>query len=267
MGVDIIGTGHVIERSVEDVKGIIFDRRPDIVAVELDLKRFKIMEESSWTLEYPEGGGVWWGGSLPVFIERLLALIQKDLGDALGVKPGAEMAAAVLFAKELGCVVSPIDRDIEITMNHLLNVSFKEKIKMLTAEGPDLGVFRGVLCGTNIDAILEEENIKKIMGYMRETLPGIYSALVDERDRYMANSLSRLKETHPGKKIVAVVGAAHVEGISRYLREIDGGGKVDLMPLRRIYPLSFIHSFLFLFIVLLAYVLMKFSSVTRKFMK
>ena len=259
MSIEILGTGHVIKRSIEDVKRVVFDRKPDVVAVELDIKRFQVMEASGWTLDFPEDDALrGWGGSFPVFIERVLALIQRDLGRKYGVKPGADMAAAILFAKELGCLVSPIDRDIEITMNHLLNVPLKEKIKMLTGKDAGLEVFSSAFC-SNLDAILERENIERLMEYLRHALPSTYSSLVDERDQYMAYVLSKLQKEHPNKKIVAIVGAGHVGGISRYLKEIEDGRTIDLKKINYIYPVSLVSGLLFLFIVSLAYVLMKFK--------
>ncbi|MBU4202069.1 MAG: hypothetical protein KKB85_02840 [Candidatus Altiarchaeota archaeon] len=44
MNIKIVGTGHILERSVEGVREAVFDERPDIVALELCEKRFRVME-------------------------------------------------------------------------------------------------------------------------------------------------------------------------------------------------------------------------------
>jgi pheromone shutdown protein TraB len=43
--------------------------------------------------------------------------------------------------------------------------------------------------------------------------------LVAERDEIMAKNLIEISRTEPGKKIVAVVGAGHEEGITSRLNE------------------------------------------------
>lgn len=46
--------------------------------------------------------------------------------------------------------------------------------------------------------------------------PEVYTAMVGERDEYMANGINQLSTM---KRTVAVMGLAHVDGVERYLRE------------------------------------------------
>ena len=65
---------------------------------------------------------------------------------------------------------------------------------------------------------------------MSDLLPSMKTVLVDERDRYMAQHLRQA----PGKRLVAVVGAAHVPGI---LRRLNEPGEPDcLVELAQIPP-------------------------------
>ena len=49
--------------------------------------------------------------------------------------------------------------------------------------------------------------------------PDLYVPLIQERDHYMAARLQQLAETDHPRRMLVVVGAGHVEGMSRYLGE------------------------------------------------
>ncbi len=259
--IKIVGTGHILKRSVRDVERFVKEEKPDIIALELDAKRFEALEKRGWRLDFSEEDinfrallrEMVRGGSLPVLLERFLALIQRDLGRKFGVHPGSEMVAAIQSARTSGARIALIDRDIDITLNHILSVPIKEKIKLFTRSGRDLGLV-GNLLGTNIDGILREENIEKIMTELKKSLPALYSALVDERDRYMAYMLLRLQEKHPREDIMAIVGAGHEKGIKRYLNKTDFA---DMKKLTELHPVSKIHLILLLFTIIFTYILMK----------
>ena len=51
MGIEIIGTGHIFERSVREVREAIYETRPDVVAVELDEARYRALAEQGFSLE------------------------------------------------------------------------------------------------------------------------------------------------------------------------------------------------------------------------
>ena len=55
--------------------------------------------------------------------------------------------------------------------------------------------------------------MRAMMASLETELPAVYKAMIQERDEYMANSL----RASPSKKIVAVVGIGHLDGIERYL--------------------------------------------------
>ena len=52
-----------------------------------------------------------------------------------------------------------------------------------------------------------------LQGELAQVLPTVKTILVDERDLYMANEIRH----SPGQRVVAVVGAAHLPGISARL--------------------------------------------------
>ena len=86
------------------------------------------------------------------------------------------------------------------------------------AEPVDLGDKNSVTGA--IETIKTRSTVKELVKDLRESLPNIYSALVDERDEYMTQSLlSRLSEQPRSapQRVVAVVGLAHEDGINRRL--------------------------------------------------
>jgi pheromone shutdown-related protein TraB len=49
----------------------------------------------------------------------------------------------------------------------------------------------------------------------------LYRPLIAERDRYMAAKLRLAVQEHPGRPLLAVVGAGHLQGIARHLGDTD----------------------------------------------
>jgi len=271
MNIKIVGTGHILERSVEGVREAVFDERPDIIALELCEKRFHVI--ASQGADFYQGKSqksagstlseVVRGGSFLVFLGGVLALIQRDLGERYGLPPGSDMFAAIQFSKEVGAGIALIDRDIEVTVSRLVNIPFREVLRMLRPGKEEALVF-GDLFGNDLSSILEEENIDKIMDIVRKRLPYLYTALVDERDRYMALSLHKLQANNPGKGILAVVGAGHKKGILRYVEDIERGRFFDVGGLARARPVSKLRVLALSFIFLLLYSLIKVQLWVRK---
>lgn len=271
MDIKIVGTGHILERSVEGVREAIFDGRPNIIALELCERRFHVI--ASQGADFYQGKAqksvsstlseMVRGGSFLVFLGGVLALIQRDIGQKYGLPPGSDMFAAIQFSKEVGAEISLIDRDIEVTVSRLVNIPFREILRMLRP-GKEEALIFGDLFGNDLSAILEEENIDKIMGVVRKRLPHLYNTLVDERDRYMALSLHRLQANNPGKGILAVVGAGHKKGILRYVEDIENGKFFDAGGLTRAQPVSKLRVLVLSFIFFLLYILIRVQLWVRR---
>ena len=274
MGIRIIGTGHIFEKSVAEVTNTITSDRPDYVAVELDLRRFQVLESVNFDpsmlssqaslkglLGVFRGGG----GSLPVFMQYVLGLIQKDLGEKYGLAPGVDMCAAIVSARSFSIHVALIDRDIEVTMNRMMNIPLRDLVRLASAEESDVKAISS-LVQSNIENILEKDNLEKLMNQLRNNHPKVYSALVDERDKYMAYKLSNLQKQNPEKNILAVVGAGHGPGITKYLTAIGVGETIDLKSLTQTKKISPFKAMILIFSLIALLILMKIQSFipTRK---
>ncbi|HNR58288.1 MAG TPA: TraB/GumN family protein, partial [Methanothrix sp.] len=208
----IVGTAHVSEKSVQEVRRAIEELRPDVVAVELCQGRYRALtgQEDTGELEIKE---ILKGGKLYLLlVQWFLAYVQKKIGSDLGVKPGSEMIAAIEAAEAAGARVALVDRDIAVTIQRFWSsMSFLEKAKLVLSMIP--AAF-GKGEEIDIDKVTEEDVVSAIIEEFRAVSPRAASVLIDERDAYIARNLIRLGRTG---RVLAVVGAGHREGIARYL--------------------------------------------------
>ncbi|MDH5833642.1 TraB/GumN family protein [Luteimonas kalidii] len=213
----LLGTAHVSRASVDAVREAIASGAFDTVAVELDDQRLRAISDPG-SLADLDLVKVLREGKTPLFAANLaLASYQRRLAEQLGIEPGAELKAAVDDARARGLSVRLIDRDVGITFRRALQgLGWWQRAR--------LG--GGILAGLVVDEEVAEHDIEKLkqgdmlqasFSEFAEQTPELYEALIAERDRYMA---ARLRETPDGvREVLAVVGAGHLEGLARHLRE------------------------------------------------
>ncbi|VVB95575.1 TraB family protein [uncultured archaeon] len=211
--VTIVGTAHVSEKSIAEVNQIIEREKPDIVAVELDRGRYQALKGEEEVREINVKDILSSGKFNYFLLQWLLAYVQKKIGADMGVKPGAEMLAAIETAEKSGARVALIDRDIQITLGRFWSkMSFFEKLKLF---GSLIGATFGI--GTeeiDIETVTNEDVVTQLVSELRKVAPSAASILIDERDAFMAKNLLDLSKEG---NVVAVVGAGHREGIKKYL--------------------------------------------------
>ena len=215
----IVGTAHVSSTSVEEVKKAIAEEDPDRVCVEIDAARYRsLTQESAWknlniTRVIRERKG------FLLMANLVLASFQRRLGIDLGIKPGAEMVAAIEKAEEQNKPFSLCDREIQITLKRAWSRSgFWAKNKMLAVMVGSL--FSGQkLTEEEIEELKKKSALEGMLDEIANFLPRVKEVLIDERDTYLA---AKIYESE-GEKIVAVVGAGHVPGIIDRLHKIEAG--------------------------------------------
>lgn len=213
----IIGTAHVSENSVNEVKDAIYEQQPEVVAIELDRGRYTRLKQ--------ELAGIEEDNTISVsqiikenkvglfFVTTLLSYFQSKVGEDVDVRPGAEMVGAIEACEDLQIPIALIDRDISITLQRALNkMGFIEKAKFM------FGLIASALgFGDEEDVDIEElknpENLDDLMEMFKDEAPSVYETLVHERDAYLAGRLMQI----PQDRVIAVVGAGHRPGIERYL--------------------------------------------------
>jgi pheromone shutdown-related protein TraB len=211
----LVGTAHISQESVDIVRETIRAESPDVVCVELDERRYKVLSDPRWW-EALDLFQVIKGGQAPLLVAQLaLSSFQKRMGLATGVKPGSELAAAVEEAKELGVEYDLVDREIRTTLLRAWRkTSFWKKTTL--AGSLVAGMFMGEEKELNEDEmrkLRQQDTLSNMLDEMGDTLPSIKTVLVDERDVYMSHRIRIAGK--PGDTVVAVVGAAHVPGMLR----------------------------------------------------
>jgi len=171
----------------------------------------------------------------------VLSSFQKRLGLDLGVKPGEEMVTAIRAADELGIPWSLVDRDIQVTLRRAWTLSgFWGKNKMLAAMLSS--VFSSEKpTAEEIENLKDKDVLQGMMEELASYLPAVKEVLIDERDRYLAAKI----HAAPGSKVLAVVGAGHVPGITALLgRLAEGKEDGDVSAIERIPPKGWISKVL-----------------------
>ena len=211
----IVGTAHVSQQSVDEVRAAIGEFIPDVVAIELDPSRFQALKRQAADPTVKDVLEVKNFNSL--LVQWLLAYLQRKIGFDVGVAPGAEMKAAIEEAEKRGIAIALVDRDIRITLMRFWNsLGVIEKIKMFWALVISIAeVDNGQQI--DIESLKDQDVIDVVMEEFRKFSPNGARALIDERDAFIAHQLVLLKVQRPEGKILAVVGAGHRQGISGYL--------------------------------------------------
>lgn len=227
----LVGTAHISERSRLLVRRAIQELKPDTVCVELDQRRFKaIAQKERW--ENLDIKKVIKKKELPTLMANLiLAAYQKKLGEKLGVAPGAELVEAVKCAEEADIPVELCDRDVRVTLLRAWRKTpLWKKGKLLATLINSL--FEDVeLDEEKLEELKKSDVISELMAELGQAMPEMKQVLIDERDCYLAEKI----RSAPGRRIVAVVGAGHVQGI---VDRIRNGKDCDLSAISEIPPLS-----------------------------
>jgi pheromone shutdown-related protein TraB len=134
---------------------------------------------------------------------------------------------AINKAEETGAEIVLADRDIRVTMSRTWRLMrFFSKIKILGEIF--LSIFStDEITEKEIEELKEQDALELALNTFGKKVPEVKKTLIDERDEYLADSISHAS----GYKIVAVVGAGHVPGILKHL-----GREIDLSDITRIPP-------------------------------
>ncbi len=207
----LLGTAHIATSSVEAVRQQIAEYQPDIVAVELCKSRYEALI-SDRRLDKEGLLKVIKEGKAPmVLMQSMLSAEQRKLGINEGQQPGAELLAAVEAAKEVGCEVALVDRDIQTTLRRAWKrMKFREKWRLLTSLLDDEDEE-----DVDVNELLQDSDLlSSMMEELKGFSPGAGEVLIDERDMYIASKISGLGEE---RRVLAVLGAGHLNGVSSKL--------------------------------------------------
>jgi len=227
----LVGTAHVSRESAELVREVIERERPDHVCVELDEQRFQALSQRTRWENLDLRQLIRRKQLATLFVNLVLASYQKNIGDKLGVLPGTELLEAVRTADEAGIPYSLSDRDVRTTLLRAWrSMSFWQRAKLCggllagTFAGPDLSE-------DELRDLRRKDVLSEVMAELAKAMPALKDVLIDERDTYLAQKIREVE----GRRVVAVVGAGHVEGIRAHL---SSGAIADLKAISEVPPTS-----------------------------
>lgn len=198
----IVGVGHVLPESVARVRELIAREKPEVVCLELCPARYQaLIAGERGTQRLP-------------FLLNLLQIFQRKFAASTGSPVGEEMLAAAEEARKVGASVVLIDQDISETVQQLMGIPLRERILLAFQLLITILLPFG---RKSVESLTEEEVVEEILADFRRFFPSAYEVLIERRNRFMAERLIPL--LHSQRKVVCVVGAAHVAGLFRTLRE------------------------------------------------
>ena len=204
----IVGTAHVSQKSVEEVREAVHEFNPDVIAVELDPPRYAALKKQAAT---PNVSDVIESGNFnQLLVQWILSYLQRKVGLDVGVEPGAEMKAAIQEAEFRGFGIGLIDRDLRITLRRFWHaLSLLEKIRMVYILA--VSVLSTSEEKIDVEELKKQDVMEMAMAEFRKFSPNGARALIDERDAYLADQVNRLRMNN--ERVLVVIGAGHVEGV------------------------------------------------------
>ncbi|MDV0441910.1 TraB/GumN family protein [Methanorbis furvi] len=283
--IHIVGTAHVSQKSIDEVREAVDTYNPDVIAIELDPGRFAALKQQMKEAEdaangvepvaekpeSPEVKDLLKGNFTLMLVQWILAYVQRKIGMNVGIEPGAEMKEAIRLAEERNIRVVLIDRDIKITLARFWGgMKILEKIKLIWALMQSMFVDDdedddaiGGIDKISIDELTNPDIIEMALEEFHKFSPNGARALIDERDAYLAHGVIDLERSHYERAVV-VVGAGHVPGITKYREDPSTLPPVaELLARPKRYPWGKIIGGLFVVMFAVIILAIAFSGATE----
>ncbi|MBD3406750.1 MAG: hypothetical protein GF411_11605 [Candidatus Lokiarchaeota archaeon] len=206
---------HTDTESIERARQTVRDVKPDVVAVELDKERYNQLMNQD--LEEHDMPTEMFGDPTQNMMNQI-ALLLRSFGQQTGAGVGQEMLAAIEEGRSIGSKIALVDRPIQETIYAVSQVPLDEIYK-ITYSVPDANEdLQNMGAQGFLSMLKDKETVDELLIEFRKELPKLAEALIDQRDEYVATALHTILNDVEGK-IVAVLGAGHIEGVKRALRK------------------------------------------------
>src|SRR5690625_3900681 len=221
----IIGTAHVSRQSAEQVKEVIMLEEPDAVCIELDEQRYQTITDNRWK-DMDIFKVIKEKKATLLLMNLAISSFQKRMAAQFDIKPGQEMIQGIESAQEVGAELVLADRNIQTTFSRIWgSIGIKGKAMLLTQV--IFSIFsRETITEEELEAMKSQDMLDSMLQEFTEHFPKLKTPLIDERDQYLAQKIKQA----PGKKIVAVVGAAHVPGITKEIYHDHHLERLETVP-------------------------------------
>ena len=209
----LVGTAHVSARSVELVREVIEREQPDTVCIELDEGRYTALSQEKKFEEQDLREVLKRKQLATLMLNLILASYQRRLGLKLGVAPGSELLEAAKVAEENEIPFVLCDRDVRITLRRAWHsLSWWQRTRLIGELGASL-FEEAEVSEEELARIREQDVVTEVMNELGRLMPDLKRVLIDERDAYLAHEILEAN----GDRVVAVVGAGHVDGMKKRL--------------------------------------------------
>ncbi len=232
----IIGSSHISQQSVKEVKQAFKIFEPEIVAVELDKNRLASLFDTKKRSNSP--ALIKKIGLFGYVFLLVAGYVQKKLGKLVNIDPGTEMKTAVILTRKNKVKLALIDQNIGITLARLSKVFNIGIIWRFIVDAfnsmlfPKREMERLGFSNLDLTKVPSEEVIDKMIGELENRYPEFYKVLIADRNKVMAANLMKILEDNPDKKVLAVIGAGHRKGMMDILKhnkvELSYSFSVDL---------------------------------------
>ncbi|MEA3640127.1 MAG: TraB/GumN family protein [Lamprobacter sp.] len=238
--ITLLGTAHVSKASADKVAELLGPEglEVDAVAVELCRSRAQSMTDPDALARLDLFAVIRQRRVYMVAASLALGAYQQRIADQFGIEPGAEQRMAMRLAEARRLPLLLIDREVGTTLRRAAhNLGFFQRFSL----------FSGLLAGLlTRDKVTEEEVESLKQGDILETAfaefaqdrTSLYAPLITERDRYMAARLRQEAEQQGYRKILAVVGAGHLKGLSEQLERDAEPPEMIIATLDQVPPPS-----------------------------
>ena len=228
----IVGTAHLSQESVQDVRTTAEQVHPDAICIELCKARHQAMTQADTWSKMDIFKVIREKKAAFLLAQLIMTSFYRRLGKKLGIQPGAEMMEGIRLAQETGAELVLADRDIEITLKRVWGyLGFWNKLRL--AMQLAMGIFIHDEIDTDmIETLKQKDQLESIMAEFAEKFPEIKNRLIDERDTYLAQKI----RSSPGKTVVAVVGAGHINGIMGQIQQEHNLTELTELPPKSIWP-------------------------------
>ena len=224
----LVGTAHISQESTDLVEQVIEQEKPDTVCIELDEKRYAALSKKQQWQNLDLKQVIRNKQLSTLLVNLILSSYQKKLGGQLGIMPGTELLTAARTAEKNNSEVVLCDRDVRVTLRRAWHATSIWKKGFLLATLITSLFDKTELDEEKLAELRKKDVLSELMNEIGSVMPDAKKALIDERDIYMAEKI----KAAPGKRLVAVVGAGHMEGI-RTVIPLDNSDKIneiDIIP-------------------------------------
>ncbi|MFC4558436.1 TraB/GumN family protein [Virgibacillus kekensis] len=222
----LIGTAHVSKHSAEQVKEVIEAEQPDSVCVELDQQRYQSIVEGNKWRDTDIFKVIKEKKATLLLMNLAISSFQKRMAKQFGIKAGQEMIQGIESAEETGAELVLADRNIQTTFARIWRgIGLKGK-SMLLMQVIGSIFSKETITEEELEKMKSQDMLNSMLQEFTDHFPRLKTPLIDERDQYLSQKIKKA----PGDKVVAVLGAAHVPGITQEINKEHNLGQLSEVP-------------------------------------